>query len=69
MTVKLVPKPTTSDEAIFTHATTAGCKPIWADGLLGWAWHCGCHVPIFNGDGPLPEIEDDEAIGLPEVLR
>jgi hypothetical protein len=24
------------------------------------------HVPFFNSDGPLPEIEDDEAIGLPE---
>ncbi len=42
MTVKLVPKQTQGDEAIFAHATTAGCKPIWADGLLGWAWHCGC---------------------------
>jgi hypothetical protein len=27
---------------IYDLAIAAGCKPTWHDGMLGWAWHCGC---------------------------
>lgn len=26
----------------FQQAVAAGCQPFWHDGILGWAWHCGC---------------------------
>ena len=29
-------------DKIFQRAVKAGCKPTWYDGILGWAWHCGC---------------------------
>ena len=29
-------------ERIRKTAIAHGCKPFWHDGLLGWAWHCGC---------------------------
>ena len=25
-----------------TLALNSGCKPVWADGILGKRWHCGC---------------------------
>ena len=25
-----------------TLALNSGCKPVWADGILGRRWHCGC---------------------------
>lgn len=23
-------------------ARMLGCRPIWRDGIFGWAWHCDC---------------------------
>jgi len=23
-------------------AVRDGCRPVWADGVFGWAWHCTC---------------------------
>jgi hypothetical protein len=40
--VELVAKQTPEDEVIFANAKEAGCSPIWRNGMLGWAWHCGC---------------------------
>ena len=30
------------DMDIFRAAVFARCDPFWSDGILGWAWHCGC---------------------------
>ena len=27
---------------VYKKAVKAGCKPFWYDGIVGWAWHCGC---------------------------
>jgi hypothetical protein len=32
----------TTDDAIFIKAVELGCNPLWADGIFGWGWHCGC---------------------------
>lgn len=29
-------------ERVRALAVAAGCRPTWHDGILGWAWHCGC---------------------------
>jgi hypothetical protein len=40
--LKVVGRPTASDDEVRRLALEAGCSPIWRDGILGWAWHCGC---------------------------
>jgi hypothetical protein len=32
-------------EAAKKAAIKAGCEPFWHDGILGFAWHCGCEEP------------------------
>lgn len=31
-----------SNNDIYLKAVDVGCKPIWSDGIVGKAWHCGC---------------------------
>jgi len=30
------------DDKAYKAAVAIGCKPEWLDGIVGWAWHCGC---------------------------
>lgn len=38
------------NDRIFEAAVAAGCKPIWGDGIFGWAWHCGCRGNLHGCD-------------------
>jgi hypothetical protein len=40
--LRQVPKPTEADEAASGSARASGCKPFWAEGIVGWAYHCSC---------------------------
>jgi ribosomal protein S14 len=31
-------------------AISSGCKPVWADGILGKGWHCGCEDGLHCAD-------------------
>lgn len=31
-----------TDDELFDLSRKAGCKAHWHDGIVGWAWHCGC---------------------------
>ena len=33
---------TPEDSRAVSKARRAGCRPQWYDGIIGWAWHCGC---------------------------
>ncbi len=35
---------------LYDTAVANGCTPIWADGILGLAWHCGCPDNLPNCD-------------------
>lgn len=30
------------NDRVYELAEANGCNPFWYDGMLGWAWHCGC---------------------------
>jgi len=50
VTLKLVEPPDPLDDAIHAAALKAGCHPVWADGIFGWAWHCGCEGNLHGMD-------------------
>ncbi len=52
---------TANDE--FKIATLRGCKPMWCDGIFGFAWHCTCEDNTHGCD------QQCSAITLKSVWR
>lgn len=40
--MKPLPRPSPKTAALALRARGIGCRPIWYDGIYGWAFHCGC---------------------------
>lgn len=41
---------TVNNVDLCTLALYSGCKPVWADGILGKGWHCGCEDGLHYMD-------------------
>lgn len=46
----VVPLPTRAARDLRDIAAKNGCKPVWWDGILGWAYHCTCEDELHFGD-------------------
>jgi hypothetical protein len=62
MTLKLVERPSDRDDEIHRSAVEAGCRPIWCDGIVGWAWHCGCPDLAHAADQQCSVITPESAL-------
>lgn len=49
-------------DQIFMQAVADGCQPIWADGILGWRWHCGCDDNRHGCDSQCSAIMPKEEV-------
>lgn len=38
----MTPRPSPEAAALALRARGLGCRPVWHDGILGWAFHCTC---------------------------
>lgn len=48
-------------EQIRIEAIKNGCKPLWYDGILGWAWHCDCQDNLHCCDSQCSVISEESA--------
>ena len=40
--ISMIKQHVVKHEKVYLKAIKNKCKPKWYDGILGWAWHCGC---------------------------
>lgn len=52
------PLRTSAQTALKERAERIGCKPTWADGIYGWAWHCSCIGNPHGCDAQCSTITD-----------
>jgi hypothetical protein len=53
--------PLMSSQRIFELAVASGCRPTWADGEDGWAWHCTCADELHYSDPERSAITEKSA--------
>jgi hypothetical protein len=42
MSTSSPPRSSAEESALALRARELGCRPVWRDGIVGWAWHCPC---------------------------
>lgn len=47
--------------SVYESARIGGCTPLYADGMLGWAWHCTCEDNRHGCDQQCSVITEESA--------
>ena len=58
---KRPPTPSVQQYKIRLLAESNGCAPIWADGIVGWAYHCGCDENTHGMDQQCSAVNEQSA--------
>jgi hypothetical protein len=53
--------PKSKDRTIYSIAVINGCKPTWANGIFGWAYHCCCKNNTHGCDSQCSKISYESA--------